>query len=287
MQTPLAQMIALTCCGNAAIHGKQVPQFFPNNSTCQFCESITFIAGEKSKGREAQSVAFADSPDRWIEGLSKRGVIGLKLHQRAQNQSQISDRMSSGFVGGGRLWRIEAMRRDSSSEFWLSKWEVGNQNSPDRKIWRVTYGLCEVSKTVQMTLRNLDEIIADLRLALNAIHSFSETNNCVNFTACFANALRALDEPKADIGYHKDLFPPGTFANAAQSILKSAMSAWVFGGMGSWNDMGFEGESQKEYEQISDTLFNVLNEAVEAAATRPYRHIVSGATKRKRGRRGL
>jgi hypothetical protein len=50
-------------------------------------------------------------------------------------------------------------------------------------------------------------------------------------------------------------------------MLKAAMSAWVFGGMGSWNDMGFPGETQKEYEQVSDKLFDLLNESMEAAAT--------------------
>jgi hypothetical protein len=267
MQGCLAQMVALTCYGNAAIHGKQVPQFFPDNSTCQFCESVTFIAVGKSERGEVQATPFADSPDAWIQSLSRRAIVGLKLHQRAQNLPQISDRNSSGFVGGGRLWCIEGMRRDSSSEFWLTKWEVGNKNSPDRRIWRVTYRLCDVSRTLQSTLRDLDEIIADLRLALTEIRSFSETNDCSSFTPHFTNALRALDEPQTDIGYHKDLFPPGTLSEAAQSILKSAMSAWVFGGMGSWNDMGFEGETQLEYESVSDGLFNIVNEAIEAAAT--------------------
>ncbi len=267
MQTSLAQMVALTCYGNVAIQGKDVPKFFPDNSTCQFCESVTFIAGGKPEGGKAQTIPVADSPDTWIQRLSKCSIVALRLHQRAQNQPQISDRYSSGFAGGGRLWRIEALRQNSSSEFWLNKWEVGNRDSPDRKIWRVTYGLCELSKTMQMPLRGLDDILADLRLALTAIRSFSETNKCGNFTVCFTNALRALDEPQADIGYHKDLFPPGTLSDAAQSILKTAMTAWVFGGMGSWNDMGFNGETQIEYERVSDRLFDLLNEAIEAAAT--------------------
>jgi hypothetical protein len=267
MQGPLAQMVALTCYGNAAIQREVVPQFFPNHSTCQFCEVVSFVTvGEPGSG-QAQSFPFADSPDTWISGLSKRAIVGLKLHQRAQNHPNISDRNSSGFVGGGRLWRIEAMRNDSSSEYWLSKWEVGNKNSPDRRIWRVTYGLCELTKTVPLTLRPLDAIVADLRSALTEIRSFSDSNDCGHFTNCFTDALRALDEPQADIGYHKDLFPPGTLSATAQSILKSAMSAWVFGGMGSWNDMGFKDETEVEYERISDRLFDLLNEAVEAATT--------------------
>lgn len=45
------------------------------------------------------------------------------------------------------------------------------------------------------------------------------------------------------------------------------MSAWVFGGMGSWDDMGFAGEAQKEYETVSKKLFQTLNEAIAVAAS--------------------
>lgn len=267
MQTSLAQMVALCCHGNAIAHGNQLPPFFPANSTCQFCESIQFTVGGKSESGESIAVPFAHSPDEWIQGLQKRGILGFRLHQRAQNHPQISDRNSSAFVGGGRLWRIEAVRKGASSEFWLSKWEVGDRNAPDRRIWRVTYGLIEVSSTAPMPLRPLEEIIAELRLALVAIRVFAEANNCANFIPSFDQALRALENPEADIGYHKDLFIPGTLTIAAQSLLKAAQSAWVFGGMGSWNDMGFSGELQSEYERVSDSLFNLLNESVEAAAT--------------------
>lgn len=272
MQTPLAQVIALTCYGNAVVRGDHLPPFFPANSTCQFCESIQFTVGGKSESGESIAIPFAGSPDEWIQGLQKRGLLGFRLHQRAQNHPRISDRDSSGFVGGGRLWRIEAVRRGTSSEFWQSRWEVGDRNAPDRRIWRVTYGLCEVSATAPFAPRRLDEIISDLRDALADIRAFAEANNCANFIPGFDQALQALHHPNADIGYHKDLFIPGTLAAPAQSLLKAAMSAWVFGGMGSWNDMGFSGELQSEYERVSDELFNLLNESVEAAATSSMNH---------------
>jgi hypothetical protein len=42
------------------------------------------------------------------------------------------------------------------------------------------------------------------------------------------------------------------------------MQSYVFGGMGSWNDMGFQKpETQKEYERVSKELY----EAVKFATT--------------------
>lgn len=268
MQTSLAQMVALVCHGNVALRGEAATGVSLAHSTCQFCEFVQYIAGGKAGKGEAATVTLAESSEIWLQQLGPRGILGLRLHQRAQNiASEFPDRMSSAFAGGGRLWRIEGLRRDGTSEFWLSKWEVGNRDATDRRIWRVTYGLCEVSPTTAFNLRSLSAILSDLRGALTEIRAFSEVNHCGGFTRCFEVALTALDNPNADIGYHKDLYPPGKLNDLAVSLLKAAQSAWVFGGMGSWNDMGFEGSTQAEYERVSERLFELLNEAVEAAVT--------------------
>ncbi|HUA99118.1 MAG TPA: hypothetical protein VMA34_12380 [Terracidiphilus sp.] len=265
MQAQLAQMIALTCHANAALHGNSMPAFFPGNSTSQFCESIKFFVTGKLSDGQPQSAVFADSPETWLHLLPSRSAVGLRLHQHPQNQPGISDRNASAFVGGGRQWAIEVMRKGPVSEFWTSRWEVGDRNAPDRKIWRVSYWLMAVEPSADISFRSIDAVGADLRAALTAIRAFALANDCGNFVKSFNDALGALDDPDADVGYHNDLAPPGALQPAAQALLKAAQSAWVFGGMGSWNDMGFQGETQKEYERVSDTLFDLLNEAVEAA----------------------
>ena len=40
---------------------------------------------------------------------------------------------------------------------------------------------------------------------------------------------------------------------------------------GSWNDLGFDGSKQKEYESVSESLFSVINEAILTAANSGYR----------------
>jgi hypothetical protein len=268
MQTSLAQMVALTCHGNAVLRGIPVPQFFPGNSTCLFCEYVRFLVSGKPAGSQLPQLAvFADSPDAWLSLLASRGALGLRLRQRAQISPGIPDRSASAFVGGGRLWTIEVIRKGGVSELWRDRWEVGKRDAPDRKIWRVSYGLDLVEPTATVTLRALDMIAHDLRAALTDIRAFAEANECRHFTRCFDDALRALDDPAADIGYHKDLYPESALDPAAQSLLKGAQAGWVFGGMGSWNDLGFDGKSQNQYERFSDRLFDLLNEAVEAATT--------------------
>ncbi len=267
MQGPLAQMFALTCHGNAALHGRPLAPFLASNSTCQFCNSVSFIAGGQPVAGEMQQFTLAETPDQWLENLSKRGIKGLRLLQQSRNDERLSDRESAGFVGGGRLWKIEGIREGGQSEFWLNRWEVVNRHAEDKRIWKVTYGLVEVSPTKSTHMRGLEEIASDLGAALAEIRRFAEAHKCEDFARCFSNGLGALDDPKADIGYHKDLYPPGVLIPRAESVLKAAQVAWVFGGMGSWNDMGFEGNTQVEYHRVSDRLFALLNEGIAAAAT--------------------
>jgi hypothetical protein len=175
--------------------------------------------------------------------------------------------MLAGLIGGGGQWTVELLCGNGESEFWVSRWEVGNREAPDRRIWRVKYGLVGKGPTKSNTQRPLATVREELRASLEAIKSFADSCGQSNFTPCFANALKVLDNPDLDVGYHKDLAIPGQLAPGAVSLLKAAMSAWVFGGMGSWNDMGFTGNAQVEYERVSEGLFSILNEAIEIAAS--------------------
>ena len=67
-------------------------------------------------------------------------------------------------------------------------------------------------------------------------------------------------------GYHKDLAPDGCLPPLAVCLLDACQTAWVFGGMGSWNDMMFGGDAQAEYVRTSERLFLTLGEVIRAAA---------------------
>ena len=267
MDGPLSQIVALTCHSNAFLGGDEIPEFFPGNSTCQFCDSINFVEVKKLLIGKSREVVVAKTPDEWIRSLKQRGATGIRLVRQARNDPGISDRMSAGFVGGGGTWMMEVLKEDGRSEFWAARWDVWNQDAPDRRFWRVTYGLLSKTKTLPSSTRKISDVKADFQKSLTSIRSFSEREDCGGFTKCFAAGLTALEDPNADIGYHKDIAPNGQLSEVAQSLLKASMSAWVFGGMGSWNDMGFPGETQNEYESVSENLFQVLNEAIEVAAT--------------------
>jgi hypothetical protein len=267
MNGPLAQMVALTCHGNAIIAGKSAGRFFPDNSTCAFCDSIRFVRLKTSIFGKTKEEPVAATPDEWLVQLKGKKATGVRLAFTPVDDPNFSDRMSSGFVGGGGNWSLEVMLPGGTSETWMASWHVWNQDAPDRRIWRVTYGLVGTHPTPQQSARDLAAVTAALQSALERIHVFSARENCEGFTESFKTSLDCLAGPKACAGYHKDLSVLGTLPEQAVTLLQAAQTAWVFGGMGSWNDMSFERPAvQQEYEGVSNDLFTVLRETIVAAA---------------------
>jgi hypothetical protein len=266
-----AQFVSLTCSGNGYLRGLTPNQFFPANSTCQFCDRVNFVEFSKPLLGKPKEIEVANTPDEWFEYLKRASVRGLRLASTPRDDPNISDRMSAGFVGGGEAWNIEAVYANGRSSYWRSRWEVWNQNAPERRIWRVTYGRVGESKTSASKTDGLTAIRNELQAALKDIHEFSSSKECRGFTDCFARALAVLDgTPAAQRGYHKDLASAGVVSSEAVRILDACQHAWVFGGMGSWNDMSFYGEDGKIYDRVSERLFHALNQAIPIAANDSY-----------------
>lgn len=102
---------------------------------------------------------------------------------------------------------------------------------------------------------------------LEQIGDFARKQKMEHFASAFDAGLAQLNSecPGKDL-YHTDLAPNGVLPIDAVQLLGAVQAAWVFGGMGSWNDVGFEGDDQILYEHLSENLFLSLNEAIVAAA---------------------
>jgi hypothetical protein len=266
MNGPIAQLVALTCHANSFLGLADVPsKFFPDNSTCTFCHRISFVEVKTSWLGKASERTVAEQPDAWFRYLASAKASGVRIIRRVQNDPRIADRMSAGFVGGGGQWML-GVSHPAATDYWMARWEVWNQNAPEKRIWRVTYGLVARDQAPTPADPDLSVVFAALESALTRIHAFSSKNNCGGFTECFARAIQSLKERSVAHGYYKDLYRPGSLSPSSEAMLDAAQSAWVFGGMGSWNDMGFDGEAGQEYEEASEQLFTAINDAICAAA---------------------
>lgn len=267
MNHPIAQVVALTCHANASLRERAVPRFFPGNSTTTFCDSITFVNVSKTLLGGPREEPLAAAPDAWFAYLRAAGISAIYLSRTPRNDPRSSDRLSAAFVGGAGTWAMEAVHPNQTRAIWLARWEVWNHSAPEHRIWRVRYGRVLEVRAPSPPVTDLEASAARLRAALADAHEFSKRHQCVAFTERFLQALETLDSDGARrYGFHKDLAPDGSVPPPAPWLLDACQSAWVFGGMGAWNDLAFSGDAQAEYERISERLFLTVSDAIQAAA---------------------
>jgi hypothetical protein len=266
VQGPIAQSVALTIFGNDVLHGVDRSDFWPSSTAFKFCKTVSFasLSGQSSAPDESP---FAEHPVGWISKLNSEGTVGLRLHHIAGNDPTLSDRMTVGFVGGGGRWLIESMR-PSASDLWEARWRVQNQNEPDRKIWAVVYYRVGVNRTpIGSPKRGLAALRAELEAVLSKLENFATQQNLAAFAGSFRKAIDCFgaESPLATV-HHFDIAPSTRISPESKRLLAVAQAAWVFGGMGSWNDLGFEGQADAEYKVLSDTLFSLLMQTICEAA---------------------
>lgn len=264
MQGTIAQMVALTLYGNHFFQTRKAVDFFSNNSTCTFCQSVVFME------RVSTERLFARTPSAWYEKLCTEGFHGLRLHYTLDKGPDL-DRNLVAFVGGGGRWLIEAVHDSSSSDYWATRWQVG-ERKPDNRIWVVTYDrVASRVSSSQKDVSDLSTTIEALGSVLQALVHFSEKQTLTNFARCFSIAIDLLSDPAPLTKvFHSDLSPSGYLSREAQALLAAAQAAWVFGGMGSWNDLGFDGDDQKTYDFLSTQLYTLLNTAIIQATNTSY-----------------
>jgi hypothetical protein len=262
LQGPIAQAVALAIFGNDILRGYARENFWPASTVFKFCKAVRFVAlsGEAAKPTET---LFAEDPMQWILRLRDEGATSLRLHHVPRNDPRSSDRMSVGFIGGGPRWLMETQHA-RASDLWEARWQVVNKDDPEQKIWDVAY--CRVDQGrahVPLQTRSLTALRQDLMTALSRIEAFATRQKLETFAGAFRSAAGKLSsaDPLAET-YHSDLAPTPIMPLEAKQLLASAQTAWVFGGMGSWNDLGFDGNDQQEYTMLSDELFLLLNQAI-------------------------
>ena len=265
----VAQLTSLVSFGNEFLRSGELPaDFYPANSTFQFCNSVEFVAFRKtfffSRFRE---VGVADDPYQWFKRLKKDKCKQLSLYyEKSQGESVGPDHKLAGFVGGGGTWMIEAIY-NKHSDYWANNWTVSDKEAADRRIWSVKYGATSWDRPTRNIQFELPAIKEELNAALSNISAFATKQQLDEWALIFKKAKKALDsdDPGAEF-YHKDLIVTKNYTLIARQILYSAGLAWVFGGMGSWNDLGFgTDEDNKTYDELSAALYSTINNAIMAA----------------------
>jgi hypothetical protein len=109
--------------------------------------------------------------------------------------------------------------------------------------------------------------LSDLRTVLPEIEAYAREERLDNFADRFAEAGKALSEAPAEAPWLKDVIRYTGFDQRQLGVLQAINHAWVFGGMGSWNDTG----GGPRYDELSERLFAALNDTICGLANSSYR----------------
>ena len=262
-------MVALTAYGNDYLQNGSIPMAFDSlNTTFQFCNKVTFRELRKMRLlSKSKKTVVANNPTEWFKYLRVNGCKQLSLYRASsKNQAFEKDHKLAGLVGEGGSWLIETVY-DNYSFYLTSGWEVTNQNAADNKIWTVNYSM--LHKQQHISKMQIDELLIndEIRRTLTKISDFAKKQNLQRWAEQFDKAKSALDSSSPEENYfHKDLIPLTNYSLEAKQLLFSAGIAWVFGGMGSWSDVGFDNQEDNAiYDRLSERLYSNINDAIIAA----------------------
>jgi hypothetical protein len=269
----LAQLIALAAHGSvwlAGITPGPAPRLDAGNSMFRFVRRVRFELNESSR----RGSTTASDVASWLQGAQDRGVerFWLCLPEPGAvsfGDDAVPERELVAFASAGRWFLLGSS--PGRSEVWHALWEIGDRDGSDRGIWEVEYRGESVDERVVPPRPDISASAQRLVAALQKVEAFARTKELTRWADWFAKARRAgagdLELPPSDI------LPARGFSDVATRVLDMAMYAWVFGGMGSWNDLAFRSREQEdEYERVSAELYSAVLEALVAGVNSELEH---------------
>jgi hypothetical protein len=257
MHGELAQVIALAAHGSLWLAGNPddpAPPLEAGNSTFEYVRRVVFELHDSAAG----SSRSAADVEGWLNDARERGIERFWLSIPDPGDVEVAgqpvpDRMLVAFAGAGQ-WSLLGASGGRSAEVWRVSWTLGDREAPDRRIWDVTYH----GESIEDERPPIPDIAAAkdrLLTALGNVEAFArEKKEVEGWTDVFADARRraAVDDQPP---YFPDMLPPRGFSESARRLLATGARSWVFGGMGSWNDLTFQGKDEEEYERVSAELY--------------------------------
>jgi hypothetical protein len=256
MNGELAQLVALTAHGNAALQDPgTATELVDASSTFRFVNSVQFISSHGDSAEDCQS---------WWSGLRQRGVRRLFLNRvrpRPTTLAGFFEHHQAAFAGGLAIG-ILAHAETGDSEWWTGRWEVTQPKHPRQLIWKVIYQ-GERARGARAPAPSREPALAELRHSLERIRDFALSENAEFWVPWFADALKLLASPEPTLSAYPDLLPASGYSLGSRQLLSAIARGWVFGGMGSWNDIGTS--NQATYDEVTRAYFDaVMNAAVAA-----------------------
>lgn len=255
MKGELYQLCRLTAAAKSALLSGSdfecAPIAYENKIEFEFRPSI-LECGAKS--------TLAESPDRWFEFLTKKGLRDIKLIL----PTEIEDRNLLGFANAYNGVMLCYFKNGEITSF-APIWEFDN----NLEAWNIRY--TENLQIIPYVKPYYDDNTDALREVLIEIEDLAERIGCGGFAKRFELARNILDG-EAELPEEK--LPAPKIPKRNLPLFYAADAADLFGAMGSWNDsppcMAHEKGLDKEYDELSARLLKNIRLAVLYAVNENY-----------------
>ena len=225
---------------------------------------------------EPPRAQVASNTADWFKHLRDSGVTRLWLASFHRSDAKLPAHIAVAFAGFSH-WGILAQQQETAS------WWHGHEeliNAPSRtaraaaprplpkakgnRIWRVTYEGSVAGKP-SPTLTGLTEAREQLLNAVGSAIEFADNARVEVWRKWLEEARAQLDSNMPQPRFHRDMLPENGYDLESRQLLAASSSAWVFGGMGSWNDMSFDGALKQQYDRVTSALYTAVVKAIVAA----------------------
>ncbi len=260
MNGAILREMALVGAANSALAGGDVSRFWPDADAFVWMRAYRFVDETGSE--------VAPDPLEWFAALASEGRRGVRVSigpaERLAGAPDIPAHQLSGFLCGGPVWRLEAVGATSSA-YWRALDEVYDDPPADKPSGVQCVRLAE-GVAADGDVPDLAAALVEFEAALPPMIAIAD-QGLENFADLFRTAQRFLSDPQAiwpAQGYYLDFQRWARFDARRMRILAAVTHAWVFGGMGSWNDVGPDGPD-------TERLFTALQKVCAGLANSTYR----------------
>jgi len=267
----LAQVLVLASHGTRFLaSGGEAPRL-ASNSAFVGCGPVRFEAGGAPPA-PARPDAVRDEPGdpvaRWLSSLATGGVRRLAAVAGTDPQTRgaltLEAHQSVAFANAGD-WAL--VSEGPTQEVWRPTWRVGTGGGAGRGPV-VVYRASRPPRPLEVPATSVAAAAATLAAVLEDAGDFAAEAGLTPWDQVFVLALaaRSADEPQT--AYFPDLLPTD-WPRPSRSLAAMASTAWVFGAMGSWNDLSFADEATRSrYDAVSVDLYRAVLDGLVTAANR-------------------
>lgn len=263
MNAELAQAAALAAHAKIALASPDPDGFLTReNSTFRFVHELVFESARRRFLRSPEIRPIGAAPIDWFRHLAGAGILRVDVVVWDAT-GRLTSHVAAGFAGGG-SWGIRTAGAGATS-LWLGRWSPDHRGDPEDRIWSVAYREFP-GRSPAPPRASIAEAAERLRAALARAERLASDADVSPWAAWFGDALRKLDASPVTFEYHPEILPATGYGLPARRLLAACERAWAFGGMGSWNDLGFaDPDLEARYRAVTPELYAAVVNGVAVA----------------------